>query len=49
MVMVTVKDGEITEIKYSYDFYAMLAVSLGVTIPGDGKANNRMTYSDIKY
>lgn len=49
MVMVTVKDRKITEIKYSYDFYAMLAVSLGATIPGDGKANNRMTYSDIKY
>lgn len=49
MVTVTVEDGKITEIKYSYDFYAMLAVSLGVTIPGDGKANNRMTYSNIKY
>lgn len=49
-VTVTVKDGKITELKYSYDFDAMLAVSVAfITVPGDGAAVNNTTYSNIKY
>ena len=48
-VTVTVKDGKITDMKYSYDFDAMLAVSIVVTVSGDGAAVNNTTYSNIKY
>ncbi len=49
-VTVTVKDGKIAEMKYSYDFDAMLAVSVAfITVPGDGAAVNNTTYSNIKY
>ncbi len=48
-VTVTVKDGKITDMKYSYDFDAMLAVSIVITVSGDGAAVNNTTYSNIKY
>ncbi len=49
-VTVTVKDGKIAEMKYSYDFDAMLAVSVAfITVPGDGAAVNNTTYSNIRY
>ena len=48
-VTVTVKDGKITDMKYSYDFDAMLAVSVLITVSGDGAAVNNTTYSNIKY
>ncbi len=48
-VTVTVKDGKITDMKYSYDFDAMLAVSVLITVSGDGAAVNNVTYSNIKY
>lgn len=48
-VTVTVKDGKITDMKYSYDFDAMLAVSVVITVSGDGAAVNNTTYSNIKY
>ena len=48
-VTVTVKDGKITDMKYSYDFDAMLAVSIVITVSGDGAAVNNTTYSNIRY
>lgn len=48
-VEVTVADGKITNIKYSYAFDATLALKAGITINGDGAAVTNTTYSNIKY
>ncbi len=48
-VSVTVKDGKITTINYSYAFDAALTLKLVVTINGDGAAKTATTYSNIKY
>ena len=42
---VSVADGKITNIKYSYAFDAQLALKAVVTINGSGKATNKMTYT----
>lgn len=46
---VTVKDGKITNISYSYTFDAALTLKLVVTINGNGAAKTTNTYSNIKY
>ncbi|MBE6771174.1 MAG: hypothetical protein E7547_03400 [Ruminococcaceae bacterium] len=48
-VEVTVADGKITNIKYSYAFDATLALKAVVTINGSGAAVTNATFSDIKY
>lgn len=48
-VEVTVADGKITNIKYSYAFDATLALKAGITINGNGAAVTTGTYSNIKY
>ncbi len=48
-VEVTVADGKITNIKYSYAFDATLALSAVVKINGSGAAVTNATFSDIKY
>lgn len=48
-VEVTVADGKITNIKYSYAFDATLALRAGITINGNGAAVTNATFSDIKY
>lgn len=48
-VSVTVSDGKITNIKYSYAFDAALALKAGITINGSGAAVTNTTYSSIKY
>lgn len=48
-VQVTVADGKITNIKYSYAFDAALALKAGVTINGTGAAVTKGEYSNIKY
>ncbi len=48
-VEVTVADGKITNIKYSYAFDAALTLKAVVTINGDGAAKTVGTYSNIKY
>ncbi len=48
-VTVTVADGKITEVKYSYAFDATLALKAVVTINGNGAAVANNTYSNIKY
>lgn len=48
-VEVTVADGKITNIKYSYAFDAALALKAVVTINGSGAAVTSGTYSNIKY
>ncbi len=48
-VEVTVADGKITNIKYSYAFDAALALKAGITINGSGAAVTTGTYSNIKY
>ncbi len=48
-VEVSVSDGKITNIKYSYAFDAQLALKAVVTINGSGAAVTNTTYSNIKY
>lgn len=48
-VEVTVADGKITNIKYSYNFDAALVLKAIVTINGSGSAKTVATYSEIKY
>ncbi|MBQ2963956.1 MAG: hypothetical protein IJE14_04775 [Clostridia bacterium] len=48
-VDVTVKDGKITNIKYSYAFDAKLTLSVLVTINGTGAAVTNGTFSNINY
>lgn len=49
-VEVTVKDGKITNIKYSYNFSAVLNLKVAVLpITGSGSATTNAVYSNIKY
>ncbi|MBQ3045535.1 MAG: hypothetical protein IJD49_06270 [Clostridia bacterium] len=48
-VEVTVAEGKITNIKYSYNFDATLQLKAIVTINGNGAAKTVATYSDFKY
>ncbi len=48
-VEVSVADGKITNIKYSYAFDAQLALKAVVTINGSGAAVTNTVYSNIKY
>ncbi len=48
-VTVTVADGKITEMKYSYAFDAQLTLKAIVEINGSGAAVTNATYSNIKY
>lgn len=48
-VQVTVADGKITNIKYSYAFDAQLALKAGITINGSGAAVTKAEFSNIKY
>ena len=48
-VTVTVTDGKITNIKYSYAFDATLALKAGITINGNGAAVTKAEFSNIKY
>ena len=48
-VTVTVADGKITNIKYSYAFDAVLSLKAVVTINGDGAAVTKAEFSNIKY
>ncbi len=48
-VSVTVADGKITKINYSYAFDAALVLKAVVTINGTGAAVTNATFSDIKY
>ncbi len=48
-VQVTVAEGKITNITYSYAFAATLKLKAVVTINGDGAAKLTATYSNIKY
>ncbi len=48
-VTVTVADGKITNIAYSYAFDATLALKAGITINGSGAAVTKAEYSNIKY
>ena len=48
-VQVTVADGKITNIKYSYAFDAQLALKAGITINGNGAAVTKAEFSNIKY
>ncbi len=48
-VTVTVADGKITNIKYSYAFDAVLSLKAGITINGNGAAVTKAEFSNIKY
>lgn len=48
-VSVTVADGKITNIKYSYAFDALLTLKAVVTINGNGAAVTKAEFSNIKY
>lgn len=48
-VSVTVADGKITNIKYSYAFDALLSLKAVVTINGNGAAVTKAEFSNIKY
>lgn len=48
-VEVSVADGKITNIKYSYAFDAQLALKAVVTINGSGAAVTNASYTNIKY
>lgn len=48
-VTVTVTDGKITNIKYSYAFDAVLSLKAGITINGNGAAVTKAEFSNIKY
>ena len=48
-VTVTVEDGKITNIKYSYAFDAVLSLKAVVTINGNGAAVTKAEFSNIKY
>ncbi len=48
-VTVTVTDGKISNIKYSYAFDAVLSLKAIVTINGDGAAVTKAEFSNIKY
>ncbi len=48
-VTVTVTDGKITNIKYSYAFDALLSLKAVVTINGNGAAVTKAEFSNIKY
>ena len=48
-VSVTVADGKITNIKYSYSFDALLSLKAVVTINGNGAAVTKAEFSNIKY
>ena len=48
-VTVTVADGKITNIKYSYAFDAVLVLKAGIKITGKGAAVTKAEFSNIKY
>ncbi len=48
-VTVTVADGKITNIKYSYAFDAVLVLKAGIKITGNGAAVTKAEFSNIKY
>ena len=48
-VTVKVVDGKITEMKYSYDFDAVLELKAVIKITGKGSATTKGTYANIKY
>ena len=48
-VTVTVEDGKITNIKYSYAFDAVLVLKAGIKITGNGAAVTKAEFSNIKY
>lgn len=48
-VDVTVTDGKITNIKYSYAFDAVLSLKAGITINGNGAAVTKAEFSGISY
>ncbi len=48
-VTVTVADGKITNIKYSYAFDATLVLKAGIKITGTGAAVTKAEFSNIKY
>ena len=48
-VEVTVAEGKITNIKYSYAFDATLALKAGITINGNGAAVTKAEFSNIQY
>lgn len=48
-VAVTVADGKITSVKYSYDFDATIVLKVGFEITGTGAAKTVGQYTDIKY
>ena len=48
-VTVTVTDGKISNIKYSYAFDAVLSLKAGITINGKGAAVTKAEFSNIKY
>ena len=48
-VTVKVVDGKIAEMKYSYDFDAVLELKAVVKITGTGSATTKGTYANIKY
>lgn len=48
-VTVTVADGKITSIKYSYEFDAQLTLKAGIKINGSGAAKTNATFSAINY
>ena len=48
-VAVTVADGKITSIKYSYNFDATLVIKAGLSITGTGAATTVGQFTDIKY
>ena len=48
-VTVTVADGKITSIKYSYEFDAQLSLKVGFAITGTGAAKTNATFTAINY
>ena len=48
-VKVTVADGKITKIEYSYDFDAALTLKAGIKINGDGAAKTTGEFTNIAY
>lgn len=48
-VSVTVAEGKITNVSYSYDFEATLSIKAGVTINGSGSVATNAKFSNIEY